>query len=76
MLSGKQFKILRATLAVELIDGKRTVVTVPGGSIIRVFSQPTRVNPLVGVYWGCRKLEMFAVDVRNRSAKIERAAGA
>jgi hypothetical protein len=75
MLSGKQFKILRATLAVELID-ERTVVTVPGGSIIRVFSQPTRVNPLVGVYWECRKLEMFAVDVRNRSAKIERAAGA
>jgi hypothetical protein len=76
MLSGKEFRILRATLAVELIDGKRTAITVPEGSIIRVLSRPTRVNPLVDVYWGSRKVEMFAVDVRNRSAQIERAAGA
>jgi hypothetical protein len=36
MLSGKEFRLLRATLAVEVIDGKRTAVMVPVGSIIRV----------------------------------------
>ena len=74
MLSGKQFEIQRATLAVETVDGKRTVVTVPARSVIRVSSRPTLANPWVDVYWGSRRVEMFAVDVRNRGMEIENAA--
>ncbi len=34
MLAGKRFRLERATLAVKLIDGKKTAVTVPAGAIV------------------------------------------
>jgi len=75
MLSGKQFKILRATLAVESVNGKRTAVVVPNGAIVRVISGPTVADPLVNLHWGSRRVEMFAIDVQNRGAEVTSANG-
>jgi hypothetical protein len=70
LLTGKQFKLERGTLAVEVLNGKPTAVTVPGGSIIKVLSGPEG-DGLVKVAWGGRTLGMFAVDVDVRGTQIE-----
>ena len=70
-LSGKEFKILRSTIALEIVDGRRKLVTVPDGSIVKVVSGPTEMDPLVHVNWGTRQVEMFAVDVQNRGTEIK-----
>jgi len=35
MLIGKRFRLERATLAVKLIDGKKTAVTIPAGGLLK-----------------------------------------
>ena len=71
MLTGKRFKLERGTLSVESVDGKRTAVTVPSGSIIKVISGPKNNEGLVTISWEGRTLEMFAVDVDVRGTEIE-----
>lgn len=71
MLAGKRFRLERATLAVDVIDGKRTTVLVPVGTIIRVLSASRENQELVDVVWDNRKLQMFAVDVDVRGTEIK-----
>ena len=73
MLTGKQFRLERGTLAVEGVDskdGKRRAVTVPAGAVIRVLSGPTKGDGLVSVLWEGRALGMFEVDVNVRGTEI------
>lgn len=70
MLSGRRFKLERATLAVEAAEGKRRAVTVPAGTIIKVTSGPVNGDGLVDVLWDNRLLSMFAVDVDVRGTEI------
>jgi len=70
MLTGKRFRLERATLAVEQIDGKRRAVTVSVGEIIKVVAGPTNRNGMVDILWGQRLVEMFAVDVTARGTEI------
>lgn len=74
MLTGKQFRLDRATLAIDTVDGKRRAVTIPAGTVLKVVSGPTDGNGMVNVLWDGRTLEMFAVDVDGRGTEI--AAGA
>ena len=70
MLSGKQFRLGRATVALEAIGGTRSLVTVPKGAIIRVTSGPPGPGVgTVGVLWEGRTLAMFAVDVEQRGTE-------
>jgi len=71
MLTGKKFRLERATLSVESIDGKRTAVTVPSGAVIKVISGPKNGDGLVNISWEGRTLQMFAVDVDVRGTEIE-----
>jgi hypothetical protein len=71
MLAGKRFRLERATLSVESIDGKQTAVTIPSGAIIKVISGPNNGDGLVNVSWEGRRLQMFAVDVDVRGTQIE-----
>ncbi|MCU1334467.1 MAG: hypothetical protein JWO19_48 [Bryobacterales bacterium] len=70
MLSGKRFKLERATLAVEVIDGRRTAVTIPAGAIVKVAAGPVNGDGIMNVLWEGRKLAMFAVDVNVRGTEI------
>ena len=70
MLTGRRFKLERATLAVEVIDGKRSTVIVSEGEIIKVVADPQNRDGLVDVLWGQRRVEMFAVDVNSRGTEI------
>jgi hypothetical protein len=77
MLTGKQFKLERATLAVGDGDGKRKAVTIPAGSVIKVVAGPDNGHGMVDVLWDGGLVEMFEVDVNVRGTEIEeRSAGA
>jgi hypothetical protein len=77
MLYGRSFRLNTATLGVAVIDGKRQFVTVLPGSMLRVVSRCTDVpNAMVDVLVDGTNVEMFAVDVRNRSDEIRRAKAA
>jgi hypothetical protein len=73
VLTGKQFKLERGTLAVERVDGplsKPRAVTVPAGAIIKILSGPQDGDGLVSVSWEGRTLGMFAVDVNVRGTEM------
>jgi hypothetical protein len=70
MLTGRRFKLERATLAVEYVDGKRRAVTLPVGTIIKVVSGPQNGDGMVDILWAERLLAMFEVDVNVRGTEI------
>ena len=70
MLTGKRFKLERATLAVDFIDGKRRAVTVPAGEVIKVVSGPTDGDGMVDVLWSGHVVTMFEIDVNVRGTEI------
>ena len=41
MLTGRRFKLEHPTMAIDFVDGKRVMVTVPAGAVIKVVSGPT-----------------------------------
>ena len=71
MLSGKQYRLERATLAIDVPEGKRTAVTVPSGACLRVISGPVNNNGLVNVAWDGKTVEMFEIDIRQRGIEIQ-----
>ena len=79
MLTGKRFTLGRATVAVEMVDGKRSAVTIPEGTTIKVSSGPPSdglglVNVpwegLVNVVWENRAVAMFSLDLKERGTEI------
>lgn len=70
MLTGKRFKLERATLGVETIDGKRRAVTIPADAVIKVVAGPNNGDGLVDVLWEGRALGMFAIDVDIRGTEV------
>ena len=70
MLSGKQFRLGCATLALELAGGRHIAVTVPVGAVIRVISGPLPENGLVNVDWDSRNVQMFEIDINRRGTEI------
>jgi hypothetical protein len=76
MLSGKRFKLERATLAVEQVVAKRRTITVSAGEIIEVVADPNSRDGLVEVLWDKRLVQMFAVDVDVRTEITDLSANA
>lgn len=68
MLTGKRFRLERATLSIEVKDTKPTAFTVPVGSVIHVLSGPR--DGLVNVIYENRRLQMFGIDVDVRGTEI------
>jgi len=69
VLTGKRFRLERATLSAETGDSKPTAFTVPAGAIVEVLSGPYDSVGLVQVLYEGRKLQMFA-DVNVRGTEI------
>jgi hypothetical protein len=78
MLSGKQFKLERATLAVaNNAEGRRKAVTLPVGAVIKVVAVPHNCDGMVNVVLEGQALEMFTVDLDVRGTEInDKSAGA
>ena len=70
MLTGKKFKLERATLAITMVEGRRRAVAIPVCAIIKVVSGPTPGDRMVDVLWEGKTVEMFAVDVDVRGTEI------
>lgn len=75
MPAGKYLVLTSDILAVEIVNGKRTLLRVAKGSKIEVLSGPTDPNSLVTVTWNGRTLTMFSVDVQSRCNQIYKASG-
>jgi len=70
MLTGKKFRVQRATLALDVVNGDRKAITIPVGAIIKVISGPTESDHMVNVTWEGKIVEMFAIDVDVRGTEI------
>jgi hypothetical protein len=71
MLTGRKFKLERATLALTTVEGRRRAITIPVGAIVKVVSDhPTPGDRLIDVLWEWKTIEMFAVDVDVRGTEI------
>jgi hypothetical protein len=70
MLTGKRFKLSSPTVAIAVVDGKDTAVTIPAEALIKVLAGPTNGDPMVNVLWEGRAVAMFAVDVNVRGTEI------
>ena len=75
MLTGKRFRLMIETLAIETAsDGKRITVAVPGGEVVRVLSAPRPDDRrMVDVLWDRRALVMFAEDIERRGELVQAA---
>jgi hypothetical protein len=73
VLTGRRFRISKATLALEATENERRVVTIPEGAIVRVLSGPSRIGDTgtVSIEWEGRTVAMFAVDVEARGTEVK-----
>ena len=69
MLTGKRFRLDRATLGIGHIDGKRRTVTIPVGAILKVVSESNQ-DGMLSVNWDSQILDMFEIDVDVRGTEI------
>ncbi|MCU1337517.1 MAG: hypothetical protein JWO19_3098 [Bryobacterales bacterium] len=70
MVTGKRFRLEHSTLALDILQGKRTAVTVPAGAILKVVSGPSDGERTVDILWEGRIVAMFAIDVDVRGTEI------
>ena len=71
MLSGKRFRLHKATIAVDTIDGKRIAISIPEDAIVKVISDPPGDGVgTIKVLWEGRTVVMFAVDLARRGAEL------
>lgn len=70
MLHSKTFKLVRPTLALDVVNGKQQVVTIPADAIVMVRAISADRSGLLEVCWNERSLQMFAVDLSARGIDI------
>jgi hypothetical protein len=71
MLSGKRFRLKRATVSIETIGDDRLMVMIPSGSVVTVLSGPRPDDKrMLDVSWENRVLVMFAIDLEGRGEEI------
>ena len=68
MLAGKQFKLIKASVAIDVDDVSRSAVTIPADAIVEVLSGQTDDYGFVDVVWEGRTLAMFAIGLSARYA--------
>jgi hypothetical protein len=71
MLSGKRFRLKRATISIETTIEDRLMVMVPTGAVVTVLSGPRPDDMrMVDILWDKRTLVMFAGDILERGEEI------
>ena len=70
---GKIFTLLRATLAIEEVDGRRDLVNIPADSVVQIISQASSgPDPrMITIKWGNRTVQIFEVDFGERCQEAQ-----
>jgi hypothetical protein len=77
MLFERYFRLKTATLAITEVNGKQKLRFVEAGSLLKVISRCGNTpNAMVDVWVDGEIVEMFAVDVRDRSDEVRSASTA
>ena len=65
---------LRSRLALDSTDLKWRILTIPGGAVIVVLSEPENNKPncQVKIRWQEKTVNMFAVDIQLRGEMVPR----
>lgn len=76
MLIGKLFRLTRATVGIQLVEGTARVLTVPSNAVIRVLSGPDSngklpAKGLVYALWEAKTIALFGVDVEQRGIEVK-----
>jgi hypothetical protein len=58
----RRFKLEQTTLAIGDGNGKRVVVRIPAGDVVKLVSNPSPWNKMVDVLWEGRMVAMYAID--------------
>ena len=69
MVTGRRFVLNERTLAIEVVESERRLVTIPAGAIIEIVSGND--DRTVDVLWESRIVEIFTVDVNLRGMEIK-----
>ena len=65
-----KLRITRATIALDVISGTPTIVTIPMESILTVLPGFADGDKRVNVLWEGRTVQMFAIDLAMRGVEI------
>ena len=60
MLTGRRFRLRKATLALDMMDGKQMI---PAGAVVTVISGQDGLERMLKVLWEDRTFIMLAMDV-------------
>ena len=73
MLPGMQFKLTRASIAIDVEDTTRHALTIPAEATVEVVSGIVDNHGFVNVLWEGRTLAMFAIGLSVRNAVVQNA---
>jgi hypothetical protein len=71
-----KLRITRATIALDGISGKPTVVMIPMETILTVVPGFAAGGKMVDVLWDGRPVQMFAIDLAMRGVEVRTQAAA
>ena len=67
------YRLRKAVLAIEKVEGKAGVISVPEGAVIRVDTNSTPDDArMIAVHWREKRLSIFGVDIEERGEEIIR----
>jgi len=76
MPTGMRLRLNQPTVALELVDGKRTIVALPTEAIVVVLGGFARDEKMIDVCWEEREVAMFNFDLVTRGTVMKNYAAA
>lgn len=75
MRKGRLFRLSRPTVAIHLVDGIKTVVSLPANAVVKILSGPDANGEvpdkgIVYAAWEDRTVAMFIVDLEIRGIEV------
>ena len=70
MLTGKRYKLIMSSRAIETVNGKPVPLTVPAGALIEVVSSPREGDRMIDVLWEGWPVAMYAIDLIAHGTEI------
>ena len=72
---GRLFRLSRPTVAIHLVDGIKTVVSLPANAVVKILSGPDANGEvpdkgIVYAAWEDRTVAMFIVDLEIRGIEV------
>jgi hypothetical protein len=71
-MRSRRFRLIKTTLAIGDMDGKRVAVRIPAGDIVKLVADPSPGNRMVDVLWEDRTVAMYATDLKQRGTEAQK----